>query len=81
LVLAVFQQGAESAITPATSCFCLFVSVILLHLCVLVCSCVHAGLLIGPALVIMRINKLINNIIIIIIIIITIVYRTLRIGG
>jgi hypothetical protein len=42
------------------SVFC----VILLHLFVLACACVHAGLLIGPALLIMRINKLINNIII-----------------
>jgi len=46
----------------------LFVCVILLHLCVLLCACVRAGLLIDPALLIMRINKLINNIIINIII-------------
>jgi hypothetical protein len=62
---AVFQHAVWSALTPATTFF-LFVFVILLHLCVLVCACVRAGLLIGPARLIMRINKLINNIIIII---------------
>jgi hypothetical protein len=45
----------------------LFVCVILLHLCVLIYECVRAGLLIGPALLNMCINKLINNIIIIVI--------------
>jgi hypothetical protein len=51
----------------------LLVFVILLHLCVLVCACVRAGLLIGPAVLIMRINKQISSITIIKIIIITIV--------
>jgi hypothetical protein len=32
------------------------VCVILLNLCVLVCACIRAGLLIGPALLIMHIN-------------------------
>jgi hypothetical protein len=58
--------GSISALTsaaPHLSCLCNFAAFI--------CSCiacVHGGLLIGPALLIMRINKLINNIIISIII-------------
>jgi hypothetical protein len=53
-----------SVSTHAYRTLFLFVCVILLHLCVLLYACVRAGSLIGPAVLIMRINKLINNIII-----------------
>jgi hypothetical protein len=48
---------------------CVSVCVSLLNLCVLVCVCIRDCLLIGPAMLMMGINKFLNNIIFIIFII------------